>query len=326
MKPMPVAFLTVLVTAFLGSAPASADSDDARLWLERMSVASRTLNYSGTFVYQHQGQLEAMRIIHAADSKGERERLMSLTGPKREILRDNQVVTCILGDRESVHVNRSRPRTPFPAGFPESLAEVGQYYSFSVGDEDRVAGLPCRVVEVRPRDAYRYGRRLCVHNDTHLLLRSELTDIQGEPVERMMFTSVVFPQRIGEQELLPDIDGADYSWKLEPDMEHPEPGSSIADTRWKVIRVPDGFTLTDHSWHQLSAHEPGVEHWVYSDGLASVSVYIEKAPGDDDSYQGMTHRGALNAYGTMVDGYYVTVIGEVPMKTVELIGDSVRIR
>jgi sigma-E factor negative regulatory protein RseB len=68
-----------------------------------------------------------------------------------------------------------------------------------------------------------------------------------------------------------------------------------------------------------------VEHWVFSDGLASVSVYIE-ASIDKDEYSGVTHRGALNAFGTMVDGYYVTVVGEVPRRTVELMGKSVRIR
>lgn len=325
MKRTPVAFLTVLVAVLVGITSARADSN-ARGWLERMTMASRTLNYSGTFVYQHRGQLEAMRIIHAADSNGERERLMSLTGPKREILRDNQVVTCILGDRESVLVNRSRPRSPFPASFPESLPALEQYYDFSIGKEDRVAGLACRVIEVRPRDAYRYGRRLCIHTDTHMLLRSELTGPEGKSVERMMFTSVSFPKRIRERELLPDLSGADYSWELEPDDVSMEPGNDVADTQWKVIRVPEGFTLTDHRWHQMSAHDSGVEHWVYTDGLASVSVYIEKAPHGQDSYQGVTHRGALNAYGTMVEGYYVTVVGEVPMQTVEIIGKSVRIR
>jgi sigma-E factor negative regulatory protein RseB len=325
MNRTPVALLTVLVAVLAGVTSARAEPD-ARAWLERMTMASSTLNYSGTFVYQRHGQLDAMRIIHVAGSDGERERLLSLTGPKREILRDNQIVTCILGDLESVHVNRSRPRSPFPASFPESLAELEQHYSFTVGGEGRVAGLACRVVEVKPHDAYRYGRRLCVHSGNHMLLRSELTDLQGESVEQMMFTSISFPERISEQQLLPELDGADFTWKLEPEASAAETGKDAADTRWKLTRVPDGFVLTDHSWHQLSAHEPGVEHWVYSDGLASVSVYIEKAPRDHNSYEGATHRGALNAYGTMVDGYYVTVVGEVPMKTVELIGNAVRVR
>ncbi len=325
MKRRPVVYLTVLFTALAGITTARADSD-ARALLERMSMAARTLNYSGTFVYQHQGQLDAMQIVHSSDGGDERERLMSLTGAKREILRDNQVVTCILGDSESVHVNRSRPRSPFPASFPKSLEGLEQLYSFNLGDEDRVAGLACRVIDVRPRDTFRYGRRFCVHADTYMMLRSELTDLRGETVEQMMFTSVSFPKHISKKELLPDLNGADYTWKFEPEVSQDEPGSDGDNMRWEVIRVPEGFVLTDHNWHQLSAHDPGVEHWVYSDGLASVSVYIEKAPRDHDSYQGVTHRGALNAYGTMVEGHYVTVVGEVPMKTVELIGNSVQIR
>jgi len=298
---------------------------DARQWLERMSMASQSLNYSGIFVYQRQGSLEAMQIVHARDESGERERLLSLTGPKREVLRDNQVVTCILGDRQAVVVNKSRPRTPFPVSFPTELMDLKRHYSFKVLDEDRVAGLTCRVVAVEPRDEYRYGRRFCVHDESHLSLRSELTAAQGGAIEQVMFTAVQFPQAIASQQLLPDMDGADFTWHREP-KEQPETDDSAADSRWEVTRVPDGFMLTDHGWHQLTADDAGVEHWVYSDGLASVSVYIEKSLQDSEAYDGVSHRGALNAYGTMVGGHYVTVVGEVPRQTVELIGKSVRVK
>lgn len=298
---------------------------DARQWLERMSMASRSLNYFGTFVYQRQGSLEAMQIVHARDESGERERLLSLTGPKREVLRDNQVVTCILGDRQAVVVNKSRPRTPFPVSFPTELMDLEKHYRFKVLDEDRVAGLMCRVVAVEPRDEYRYGRRLCVHDESHLLLRSELTAANGDAIEQVMFTAVEFPSAIAGQKLLPELDGADFTWHREPE-EQPETGDDAADSRWKVAQVPDGFMLTDHGWHQLSADDAGVEHWVYSDGVASVSVYIEKSLKDNEVYSGVSHRGALNAYGTMVGGYYVTVVGEVPRQTVELIGKSVHLK
>ena len=313
--------LTVILLAF--HAPTRAEAD-VQQWLERMSMAARSLNYVGTFVYQHGGQLEAMQIVHAMDEAGERERLMSLTGPKREVIRDNQIVTCILGDRQAVYVNKSRPRTPFPVSFPTELMELEKHYTFKVHGEDRVAGHDCRVVAVNPRDRMRYGRRLCVHETSHLLLRSELTDSGGKPIEQVMFTDVKFPEHIDETALLPDFSSADFTWKQEPEQS-PEPGDVKDDSRWKVFQVPDGFMLTDHSWHQLTADDPGVEHWVYSDGLASVSVYIEEAH-NEEKYAGVSHRGALNAYGTMVDGHYVTVVGEVPRETVEMIGQSVRIK
>lgn len=314
------------VALLVAQSPLWADvaTDDARQWLERMSKAAQSLNYTGIFVYQIEGKLEAMRVIHAMDEDGERERMFSLTGPKREVLRDNQVVTCILGDRQAVHVNRSRPRSPFPFSLPKELMQLEKNYSFKILGEDRVAGRDCRVVAVQPRDKLRYGRRLCVSDDSHLLLRSELTSPDGHVIEQVMFTSVEFPQKIDASALVPDLSGADFSWQREPEKQ-PEPGDKTSDSSWKVLQVPDGFMLTDHSWHQLSADEPGVEHWVYSDGLASVSVYIEASRGEDD-YNGVSHRGALNAYGTMVGDFYVTVVGEVPRRTVEMIGKSVRIR
>ncbi len=315
------ALLTVILLALHSPVRAEADVKE---WLERMSMAAHSLNYTCTFVYQHGGRLEAMQIIHAMDESGERERLMSLTGPKREVIRDNQIVTCILGDRQAVHVNRSRPRTPFPGGFPTELMELEKHYAFEVRGEDRVAGHNCRVVVVKPLDSLRYGRRLCVHETSHLLLRSELTDSAGVPIEQVMFTEVTFPERIDDATLLPDVSSADFTWKQEPEQS-PEPGDENGDSRWKVFHVPDGFMLTDHGWHQLTADEPGVEHWVYSDGLASVSVYIEEAR-SDEKYGGTSNRGALNAYGTMVAGHYVTVVGEVPHETVEMIGRSVRIK
>ncbi|MCO6414307.1 MAG: MucB/RseB C-terminal domain-containing protein [Thiogranum sp.] len=320
---MTSAFASIVIV-LLTTGTATAESG-AREWLERMSRASQSLNYEGTFVYQHQGRLEAMHIVHAMDADGERERLLSLTGPEREVLRDNQVVTCILGDRRSVVVNRSRPRSPFPGSFPKELMALEKHYSFDVSGEDRVAGLSCRVVVLKPRDAFRYGRRLCVHEDSHLLLRSEVTGPHDKPIEQIMFTSVRFPEKISSEELLPALNGSNFTWKREPEQQ-PQAAQAATDSRWDVRHVPEGFMLVDHSWHRLSEQEPGVEHWVYSDGLASVSVYVEESPKDHDSYSGISHRGALNAFGTMVGGYYVTVIGEVPARTVEMIGKSVQMR
>lgn len=322
MKSVILYFLAATLCLLQGSLSAAANG---REWLERMSEAAQSLNYTGIFVYQRHGMTDVMQIVHVRDEQGERERLFSLTGPKREVLRDNRLVTCILDDQHSVSVSKARPRTHVPADFPAELKELERYYSFSVGGEDRVAGLDCRQVEVKPRDQYRYGRSLCVHKDTYLLLRSELIDGGGAPIEQVLFTSVDFPEIIPESELLPRLSGAGFNWKREPEHQ-PEAGDLPHDSRWRVSQVPPGFMLTDHRWHRLTEHQDGVEHWVYSDGLASVSIYIEEEPGQADEYSGVASRGGLNAYGTMTDGYHVTVVGEVPPQTVEVIARSVRMK
>lgn len=313
----------LLIGSFLpASSVALAEVETARNWLEQMSRSVQAANYRGTFVYQHADRIEAMNIVHAGKGDNEWEKLSSLTGPKREVIRNNQMVTCILGDKQSVVLNKSRPRQPFPAGFPEDLSNIEKHYSFQFTGNDRVAGIDCRLVAIQPRDQYRYGRRLCISPDNKILLRSELTSEAGKVIEQVMFTRIEFPATISEQELRPEYQGSNYSWVREPELSFKGKAEYTPDGNWRFTNVPDGFMQTSHSWHNLSESDPAVEHWVFSDGLASVSVYIEKARPKDETYTGISRRGALNAFGTMARGHYITVVGEAPLVTLEMIGKS----
>jgi sigma-E factor negative regulatory protein RseB len=74
---------------------------------------------------------------------------------------------------------------------------------------------------------------------------------------------------------------------------------------------------------------------VYSDGLATVSVFIEDqrpasgaaaAPDTPEPpMQGLARVGSGYAFSTVVQGHQVTAVGEVPAQTVEFIAHSVRI-
>lgn len=305
---------------------AAADEADARAWLERMTESAQTVNYIGSFVYQRGERVNAMRIVHAAGEHGEREKLSSLSGPMREVVRDNQAVTCIFGDQQSVMVNKSRPRSPLPVHFPTDIAGIERYYRLALEGSDRIAGRPCRVVALVPRDVYRYGRKLCLDEEKNLLLRSELTDNQGRVIELVMFTEIQFPDRIDDDAFKPDMDEKGFHLEREPDEDDSEVAApaSAAQSAWTVGDLPDGFTLMDHMRHRMGRQPHEVDHWVFGDGLASVSVYIEAAEPGESDYNGVSSRGGLNAYGTMRDGYHVTVVGEVPLATLERIGKSVQ--
>jgi sigma-E factor negative regulatory protein RseB len=73
----------------------------------------------------------------------------------------------------------------------------------------------------------------------------------------------------------------------------------------------------------LLESEAEVEHWVVSDGLASVSIYLEKAIDKAEQFEGATQMGAISVFGAVIDGAQVTVIGDVPGETVEAIARSV---
>lgn len=308
---------------FQAVSPATAGEDSARDWLEQMSRTLQSTNFRGTFIYQYAGKVDAMRIVHAVHADGEWEKLSSLTGPRREVIRNNEMVTCILGDKQSVVLNKSQPRQPFPASWPADLGSIEKHYRFEFAGEDRVAGLTCRLIAIQPRDAFRYGQRLCIGMDNRILLRSELTGSDGTVIERVMFTEINFPQRITEAELRPEYQGSSYRWVREPSLSLSGKPRHTAGVHWQFTGIPDGFMQTSHAWHQLSEDQPAVEHWVFSDGLASVSVYIEKARPEGHEYSGISRRGALNAFGTMADGHYVTAVGAVPLATLEQIARSV---
>lgn len=318
---------TGLVLAALLLAGSAAAAEDARDWLRQMSEASQGLNYRGTFVYVHEGRLEAMRIIHRAGEDGEHERLIALTGDAREVIRDGKQVTCILPKNRSVMVDRSVPRKPFPAALPRDLGALGGQYEFLTAGTDRVSGRPSRIVVIQPRDAFRYGYRLWLDQDTSLLLKSELFDAGGQAVEQVMFTDMQILDEVPEEELQPMP--RDDGFVISAAAPHGEPAADEPhdeDFDWAVAELPAGFMLTHHNRVRMPSAEAPVEHMVFSDGLATVSVYIEPEPAAGQGLSGHSTMGAVNALGLQRDAAQITVVGEVPRVTVEHIARSVQPR
>lgn len=302
-----------------------AGDSEALLLLDRMSQAVQQRNYIGTFVYLHDGRMESMRVVHRRDADGERERLYSLTGAAREVLRDNEKVTCILPDSESVMVSASKPRSPLRAEWLQDLDRLAQSYEIRLGGEDRVIGRLARVVDVLPRDQYRYGHRLWLDVDSDLMLKSMVFDEKGRTVEQMMFTELELPDSIGNAVLEPALSGKGFSWHDDRDGEE-QPDHDAPEPRWQVAQLPQGFILQHHNLHRHPGPHGMMEHLVYGDGLASVSLYIEKAGDQATPFQGSSRRGAVNAFGVLLDGYQITAVGEVPAAAVELVGRSVQRR
>ena len=102
MKVFPCKSLLLLVSISISTMAMAGDSGQARDWLERMTAALSQMSYQGTFVYVREGAVETMRITHVTDETGVRERLYSISGPRREVIRDRKGVRCVLQDSASV--------------------------------------------------------------------------------------------------------------------------------------------------------------------------------------------------------------------------------
>lgn len=296
-------------------------SDAAHTWLMKINHAARNLEYEGVFVYQHDAQLETMRIFHKVENNISKERLVSLNGAPREIIRDENEVRCYWPDKNSVMVEyRKADSTGFPAILPERLQDLDEYYVLKLGHIERITGRPAQLVLIKPTDKYRYGYHLWADQQTGLLLKADLLDTGGTILEQFMFTHVNIGVKIPASSLTPGMSGDSMVWYREE-----------GDTRtvsekpgWLATRMPKGFKLSMHLTRRMPMRKQPVEHLVYTDGLAAVSVFIEKQEkGAKPFKEGPSRMGAVHAMGARVDDYQITTVGEVPAETVALIGESV---
>ncbi|WP_018953842.1 MucB/RseB C-terminal domain-containing protein [Thioalkalivibrio sulfidiphilus] len=309
----------VLAVGLLASSHAWADEHRADALLDRMIEAVRSLSYEGTFVYIHGQKTETMQIVHTRDERGERERLLSLTGEPREVIRDEDVLTCVWPASRSVVIEPRRSRLGgLPAAIPDRQFGPDSPYRFQVEGEQRIAGLSCRTLQIIPNDDLRYGHRLCIDEDSGMLLKSEMLDHQGNTIEQFMFTSIQFPDYVPDDRFIPVMKGEGFTThRVDAQSEmNPDPG-------WRVRDIPDGFRVATVSKRPMAANLNPVQHLVLSDGLATVSVFISRASSLDDLYMGLTQSGALHAMAVPAGEYQVTVVGEVPESTIRMIADSV---
>jgi sigma-E factor negative regulatory protein RseB len=263
-----------------------------------------------------------MKIIHAVSDNGERERLVSLTGPDREVIRDRDRVTCILPQDSPIVVEHVGAQRPFPVKLPTDLGPLRRYYNIRLDGEDRIAGIDARKVVIVPRDHYRYGQNFWLAEDSGLLLRAEVINEKGQIVEQVMFTSLQTLDSVPESLLRPEA-GEDSRVLHLQEQPH-QKGLDNSRAQWKVTSLPPGFSQQLYRNHYLPDKQFPVEHHVYSDGLASVSVFIERRSEDDDAFVGASSMGGVNAFGRVLGTHSVTVLGEVPPATVKQIAESLQ--
>ena len=85
--------------------------------------------------------------------------------------------------------------------------------------------------------------------------------------------------------------------------------------------LPPGFRVTSAQDEVLSGSDEPVTHIMYSDGLATVSVFISEHSGDAVTER--SSAGASNTYSVVIADHRVTAVGDVPAATVKRIADSI---
>jgi sigma-E factor negative regulatory protein RseB len=313
---------TLAFLALAAMCGAVSAAEEPKQLLERMNQALTSRNYVGTFVHFANGHSSMMRILHRVEHGRVTERLVSLDGSGREMVGTSDELTCYLPDQRKVLVEPRKDQGPLLGTLPSFRPDLLEYYQVEAGGPGRVLGHSTQLVSVMPKDSYRFGFRLWLDDTTAMPLKTQLCDADGRVIEQIQFAEIAWPDRIPNSEFKPQMSTEGFTWVRTQSPQHladNTPESLLG----RAIKLPPGFRLSASSTQALEDSGRPVTHLVFSDGLASVSVFIE-ANDPAQLLRGHATFGSSSAFSTTVDGHQITAVGEVPARTVELIAGSLQ--
>ncbi len=298
--------------------------DEAFELLQRMYNATRKLNYVGTFVYQNGQSSESSRIAHLVDGNSVQERVEVLDGAPREIVRVNNEVKCYLPNSGTVKVERLMADRPLLPVLPTRITGVSDHYTVRKGPIERVAGMDSQVVELEPKDNLRYGHRLWGELGSKMVLRAQALDQAREVVESFTFTEIKIGGQVPRELLRTRFANKAREWRVE---ESGAVATNIAQHGWILGQTPPGFQKLAEVKRRFGSVND-VSQVVLSDGMAAVSIFIERAAArtSEAVTMGASRQGAINVYTRIVGEHLVTVVGDVPAECVHSIANGMEFR
>ncbi len=325
------AFLVITGTLLSSAAPGQETRSRTDVqWIHALQLAAQKVNYEGTIVYQAGGEMRSSKATHLFDGTYSHELIQRLDGKPREYIRrrseTSDQVQCLIPDARRIVVSQRKVEESFPGLSSASPEEILERYHLTLGDVERVAGIECQMLVLEPKDDARYGYRLWVDRASGLLLKAQTLNKRQEVIEQIAFSDVRIGQRIDRAKLRPSwsTDG----WSIER-SEHQK--TDLAKHGW-TVPAPAGFRKTREVSRRIGPSD--AMQAVFSDGLATISVFIEPhsagvalASGvPSPSANALQTHGPTSAYSRRMGDSLVTVVGEVPPSTVREVAGSVEFR
>jgi sigma-E factor negative regulatory protein RseB len=284
-------------------------------WLIRVHQAARQSVYTGTFVVSSGNNMASARIWHVCDGTQQLERVETLSGTPRAIFRHNdQVVTFFPQSRVAVAEVRESLGL-FPNLLKSTDSSIGDFYRLKLLGAERIAGFDADVYELAPNDRLRYGYRVWSEKKTGLIVQLQTLDVNGKVLEQAAFSELQLdaPVNVGKLSRSGSTEGYRV---LRPDLQ-----KTTADAQgWFLQRTVDGFKAMGCYQRPAIASGPNTgQHtmqWVFSDGVATISLFVESYDSRRHAREGVTDMGgATRTLTRRIDSWWATAIGEVPAET-----------
>lgn len=285
-------------------------------WLRNVSDAMKTLSYHGTVVFMKNGQIDTMKYQHSVEKGIETERLISLNTPLREITRNSGEISCLYKETsqkvESDHpVDRS-----FIVNLPLHAEQISEQYLLAVAGQEMIAMRPAQIIAILPKDNLRYARKLWVDTATSLPLKVEVYGLDGNVLEQVLFTELAIDDNGTSSQAQQNVPSQHlHEFKVE----------TFGNSAYQLESLPAGFEKIFFIRTSMQQSNKQVDHLLISDGFSNISIYFE-AKGNNKGIEGQRSLGPVNSYSRVMGDVQITVMGEVPMETIQLVANKVDVR
>ncbi|WP_082151669.1 MucB/RseB C-terminal domain-containing protein [Caenimonas sp. SL110] len=295
-------------------------------WLLRMHEASKLRSYIGTFVVlSNNGSMSSARIWHACEGDQQVERVESLTGAPRSTFRRNNEVVTFLPELRVARTEKRESLGLFPNLIKSSDSSIPDFYSARRLGGDRVAGFAADVVQLAPKDNLRYGYRIWSERKSGLVVKLQTIDADGTVLEQAAFSELQLdaPVRIDK---LNQMMSATEGWRIE---KAEALKTTAAAEGWHLKSAIAGFKPINCYKRPVGAGGAGSDgaiHWIFSDGLAAVSLFVEQYDAKRHAQEGIFASGATQTLTRRIQDWWLTAVGEVPSQTLNAFAQSLERR
>jgi sigma-E factor negative regulatory protein RseB len=305
---------------------AAAESRSIDDWLTRMHEASKSRAYIGTFVVSSGDAMSSAKIWHACEGNQQIERVETLTGPPRSIFRHNDQVVTFLPDQKVVRREKRESLGLFPGVLQSTDRRIADFYKVGLEGAERVAGVDADIVMLVPKDKLRFGYRIWTEQKNGLVVKLQTLDTDGQVLEQAAFSELQLDAPVKMDKLLQMMGKAD-GYRVEKAV---LVKTTAGAQGWGLKAPVPGFKpvscykrpATPAS--AMAGQEP--MQWIFSDGLASVSIFVEPFDPQRHGKASSLSMGATQATTRQLDAYWVTVMGEVPLTTLRLFANGLERR
>ena len=300
---------------------AHAGPSDPLAWLHRAAQAARQASYEGVYVHTNGDRVSTVRVTHITGQGEEHERIEPLDGPDSlEIVRRNDEMFCRFPDAKTVRLDPRITNRFFPAILAAGADTIASSYELKLGKTERVLGYECQWIRLDPKDGMRFAQRLCSEMSSGLILRAKVFNGERQVIEQYTFTDLKLGPQVGRTDLKSIFRARSRQWISDG---QPRDEASNAETGWAVTKAPPGFNKVAELKRTLPGRAQPVSQIVLTDGLASLSVFVEPNPIPTRTSEASSEDGTTTFFVRPMGDLLVTVLGEVPLATAQQVARSV---